>query len=599
MPEYWSFVAEKPLFNLLSGLCSDLSLVAIVSLLYVISNLGSAKNYKKIAKSLLGISAAIFVLCSAVHFRYIEHFGVSLRPIHLISLKGFNDWGAGSQMVFESWRFYVLLGTSFFGAALLSSLKRKKRTFSSRPKNVIAKIMIPLICFVVFNACNIYCRKQDGVHRELRYNFLATLWYNFKEFNKKSILQLPKNEDLAQIKSFFGANKAWLNKHDFPLLQDKFISKEPSLVSNKKIYQELKDFLLKEQKEKGPWNVLLVIQESLRANELSALGNKDPLYQQLTKNMQETFAKGILFTETYGAGFETKIGQIASQCSLPATPSYPLMVENPLANIVCLPDIFANLDYDTFFFHADDNHFDNQEEFYHFHKVHHIYGKDSFSKSTARGGLGYSDHALFNLSLDELAKYKKPFFATILTLTNHAPLVLPSDAPAFIDPKLAMEDQILAYVDWAWGDFYRKFSAKFQHTITIFVADHGTGRGEGMQEIGLTKEQLKRIGRIPLVFLIDNLPASLEGLQIDNLSSQIDIAPTLLELLDAKLGQHAMLGDNLFSRENPVLISFTSQNYVLKKNVETGIEISNSESSNKIVEWLSGILAYNKLFIKN
>lgn len=74
--------------------------------------------------------------------------------------------------------------------------------------------------------------------------------------------------------------------------------------------------------------------------------------------------------------------------------------------------------------------------------------------------------------LNEKADGKSPFFATLLTISNHPPYVIPSYFhPHSKDPEM----QIVEYADWSIGKFMEEAEKQpwFDNTIFIFVGDHG------------------------------------------------------------------------------------------------------------------------------
>ena len=90
---------------------------------------------------------------------------------------------------------------------------------------------------------------------------------------------------------------------------------------------------------------------------------------------------------------------------------------------------------------------------------------------------------------------------------------------------------MVQYVDWAFGDFYKKIEKKHPHTLIILTADEGKHIGEKTSIIPKYKE-LRKIFRLPLAIISPKMPSDLSGTEIDKLSSQVDLAPTLLSLLD-------------------------------------------------------------------
>ena len=88
---------------------------------------------------------------------------------------------------------------------------------------------------------------------------------------------------------------------------------------------------------------------------------------------------------------------------------------------------------------------------------------------------GVADEDLFTLTLRELDQRHaagRPFFAHVMTTSNHRPYTYPAGR---IDiPPGTGADGAVKYTDWALGDFIERARAKpwFDDTVFVIVADH-------------------------------------------------------------------------------------------------------------------------------
>jgi phosphoglycerol transferase MdoB-like AlkP superfamily enzyme len=138
---------------------------------------------------------------------------------------------------------------------------------------------------------------------------------------------------------------------------------------------------------------------------------------------------------------------------------------------------------------------------------------------------GVADEDLFTLALRELdAEHAagKPFFAHVMTTSNHRPYTYPAgriDVPSGTGAEGAVK-----YTDWAIGDFFDRARTRpwFDDTIFVIVADHcAASRGK-------TDLPLERF-HIPMVIYS---PKHVQAAKVDWVASQIDIPPTILGLLN-------------------------------------------------------------------
>jgi phosphoglycerol transferase MdoB-like AlkP superfamily enzyme len=109
-----------------------------------------------------------------------------------------------------------------------------------------------------------------------------------------------------------------------------------------------------------------------------------------------------------------------------------------------------------------------------------------------------------------------------MTTSNHRPYTYPEGRVDI--PSGSGRDGAVKYTDWAIGDFMARAERQpwFKDTIFVFLADH-TSHGRGRTD--LPPENY----RIPMVIYAPGLVAP--G-QVADVASQIDVAPTLLGLLN-------------------------------------------------------------------
>jgi phosphoglycerol transferase MdoB-like AlkP superfamily enzyme len=163
---------------------------------------------------------------------------------------------------------------------------------------------------------------------------------------------------------------------------------------------------------------------------------------------------------------------------------------------------------------------------------------------------GVADEALFDnvlRVLDGPSSQNKRFFAQIMTTSNHRPFTYPDGRIDIASP--GGRKGAVKYTDFAIGRFIDQARAKpwFNDTLFVIVADHCAAVA------GKTKLPVARY-RIPLIFYA---PDMLKPGVFSKMVSQIDIPPTLLDLLAAK-GDDYFFGDSIFENEARVRRSLIS-----------------------------------------
>jgi phosphoglycerol transferase MdoB-like AlkP superfamily enzyme len=163
---------------------------------------------------------------------------------------------------------------------------------------------------------------------------------------------------------------------------------------------------------------------------------------------------------------------------------------------------------------------------------------------------GVADEALFANTLrilDDAAANGRRFFAHVMTTSNHRPFTYPQGR---IDiPSPGGRAGAVKYTDFAIGQFVDQARSKpwFNDTLFVIVADHCASVA------GKTKLPVASY-RIPLVFYA---PDMLKPGHFSKMVSQIDVAPTLLDLL-GKSGDDHYFGESMFENETAPPRAFIS-----------------------------------------
>ena len=268
-------------------------------------------------------------------------------------------------------------------------------------------------------------------------------------------------------------------------------------------------------------NVVLISVESLSADYLGKFGNK----QGLTPNLDQLADTGMLFTRLYATGNRTVRGLEALSLAVPPTPGQSIVRRPNNESLFSLASVFNNKGYDSSFLYGGYGTFDNMNYFF----ANNGYNvKDRLelksNQITHENIWGVADEDLYNMALrdfDETSKQGKPFFAHIMTTSNHRPYSFPENR---IDLPNGTREAAVKYTDWAIGNFIKQASQHswYKDTVFVIVADHCASSA------GKTDLPVERY-HIPLLVWS---PAHLPAQKIDRLMSQIDIAPTLLGLLN-------------------------------------------------------------------
>lgn len=275
-------------------------------------------------------------------------------------------------------------------------------------------------------------------------------------------------------------------------------------------------------------NVILIIMESFGSSCIGCLKSK--FAYDLSPCFDSLLHEGILFSNIYSTGMHTYAGLLGSIYGHPTMPGKSIMKQvGGQGNFWGLPSILRSQNYETMFFTTHDPQFDNMQGFLMSNEFMHIYSLFDYDQSLKMGTLGVPDHVMFDnaLRIIDSRTNKTPFFATLLTASNHGPWQVPDVRFERVPDaeKLKFELDGFKYSDWALGRFIRQLQSNksFDNTIVLITADNGKLLSPVL-DLDLTQYQ------IPILILgIGSV--QIRAQQIDLLGSQTDILPTLMGLL--------------------------------------------------------------------
>lgn len=284
-------------------------------------------------------------------------------------------------------------------------------------------------------------------------------------------------------------------------------------------------------------NVVFIHLESTRAESVTPY-NKDI---NTTPYLDELAKHSLMANNAYTIVPHTTKAITAVNCGV-----YPHLVRditeakpNGIPS-TCLPQLLKQQGYNSVWFSSATEKFENRgplvnnfgyDEFYPVDNMNH----KGFQPSNY---FGYEDDIMLKPSEDWLKKHKdKPFMATYLGVTGHdnyLPISRYGQEKFSDDPELNRYLNEIHYLDFFVKnvmDQYKKLGL-YNKTIFVIYGDHGEGFGEhGLYQHDNTIYQEGL--RVPMII---HEPGRFQnGKQVNTLTDDLDILPTVLDLLGYKV----------------------------------------------------------------
>jgi lipoteichoic acid synthase len=221
----------------------------------------------------------------------------------------------------------------------------------------------------------------------------------------------------------------------------------------------------------------------------------------------------------------------------------------------CLPELLGEQGYNSVWFSSATEHFEDRRKLvknfgYDDFLPVETMDKEGFQKSSY---FGYEDDIMLQPSKDWLEAHDdKPFVATYLGITGHhdyRPVARYGFEHYSDDPALDHYQNEVRYLDFFVKNVINQYKelGLYDNTIFVIYGDHGEGFGEHdlyQHDNTIYQEGLK----VPLI--IRDPGRFRDGKRVETLTDQLDILPTLADLLGYKITGGQYPGRSLLAPPN-------------------------------------------------
>jgi len=283
------------------------------------------------------------------------------------------------------------------------------------------------------------------------------------------------------------------------------------------------------------------------------------IFPGLTPNLTRLNSEGWQphrLTEVQGSAW-TMGGIVSSLCGTPllydsGLNGNDIMFTRFLNSAVCLPDVLSKAAYSQVFMGGASIDFAGKGEFLRNHSFDVALGKDQLESelpdASYMGSWGLYDESLLALAVgqfERLAEQQKPFNLTMLTVDTHHPT---GESSPTCPPYTQIDNTILHAVhctDFLIGKFIDQIKQhpSYEETLVVLVSDHLAMRNDAYSLFPPD---------YPRRLYLNILNAG----QIESsgaLVTPMDIAPTVLELMNVEHDASFLAGRSVIDKESELL----------------------------------------------
>lgn len=251
------------------------------------------------------------------------------------------------------------------------------------------------------------------------------------------------------------------------------------------------------------------------------------------------------------------------------------------------------LGYTTASFHGDTPSFWNRDNTYKSFGYQYFFSKDFFPEvKDSDVGYGTKDKLFMKYAAHYLQQLPQPFYAKLITVTNHYPYLIDKKNTDF--PELTTGDntvdpyvQTAHYLDQAVGELltYLDETGLRKNTVLVLYGDHygiSENHKDAIAKIlgkkSVTNYDLAMWQKVPLIINGEGISGGIN----ETYGDEIDVLPTLEDLLGISSNKYIQFGQDLLSSENDQIVPFRNGSWVTPQYTKYGGQYFYTKSGKQI-----------------
>lgn len=253
-----------------------------------------------------------------------------------------------------------------------------------------------------------------------------------------------------------------------------------------------------------------------------------------------------------------------------------------------LPAMLSQRGYTTASFHGDVGSFWNRNNTYKSWGYQYFFDKEFYKdKADYSVGYGLKDKIFLKQAAQYIEQLPQPFYAKIITVTNHYPYQIDKQNQDF--PKTTTGDntvdgyvQTAHYLDQAFGEFisYLKKTGLYDNSMIVMYGDHygisNNHKKAIAQLLGkdkVTDYDLVNFQKVPFMIHMNGLQGGINH----TYGGEIDVMPTLLDLMGIKNTDTIQFGQDLLATNRRQVVAFRNGDFTSPQYTKVGSTVYNNK----------------------
>ncbi|GAO99555.1 LTA synthase family protein [Fructobacillus ficulneus] len=233
------------------------------------------------------------------------------------------------------------------------------------------------------------------------------------------------------------------------------------------------------------------------------------------------------------------------------------------------PAILGQQGYTTAAFHGDVPTFWNRNNSYKSFGYNYFFSKNFYKnsdKASYNVGYGMKDKLFLQATAQYIEQLPQPFYAKLITVTNHYPYDIDKEDTTFPATKTGDSTvdgyvQTAHYLDQAFGELmdYLKQTGLYDNSVFVLYGDHygisenhKSAIAQLLGKDSISNYDLAQFQKVPFMIHATGLQGGINH----TYGGEIDMMPTLMNLLGVSTDGMTMFGHDLLSQQNSQVVAF-------------------------------------------